>query len=88
MANTQRTLTVKEKRDSEAALKNVKKRIAKAMKGVKGLPRVVGSKGPCYQAPARSGGGKPCDELYEVQGDTLGALIDLGGKPCGGGKPC
>lgn len=28
------------------------------------------------------------DKLHKAKGQILGALIDLGGRPCGGGKPC
>jgi len=28
------------------------------------------------------------DKLHKAQGQILGALIDLGGRPCGGGRPC
>ena len=28
------------------------------------------------------------DKLHKAKGQILGALIDLGGRPCGGGRPC
>jgi hypothetical protein len=28
------------------------------------------------------------DKLHKAKGQVLGALIDLGGRPCGGGRPC
>jgi len=28
------------------------------------------------------------DRLHKAKGQILYALIDLGGKPCGGGRPC
>jgi len=33
-------------------------------------------------------GGKPCGKLYDARDDIEIALIGLGGRPCGGGKPC
>ncbi len=33
-------------------------------------------------------GGKPCLMLTNAEGGIKGVKFDLGGKPCGGGKPC
>jgi hypothetical protein len=69
----------------DAALAEVERLVRAARSSIQKLsgafPRIAPLGGrPC--------GGKPCTALGKAEGGILGVKFDLGGKPCGGGKPC
>ncbi|MFO7692627.1 MAG: hypothetical protein R6V57_06035 [Vicinamibacterales bacterium] len=66
----------------DAVLAEVERLVGAARSSIRVRPPKPGLDGgkPC--------GGKPCEVLPDVAGMLHGVEIDLGGKPCGGGKPC
>jgi hypothetical protein len=66
----------------DAVLAEVERLIGAARSSIRARPPKPGPTGgkPC--------GGRPCSVLPDVEGMIQGVEIDLGGKPCGGGRPC
>ena len=82
-------LSQADKKRVEDRLVKAKGEIEDAKRAVENLPSTSGQAGDEYTAAEGSDpGGKPCGRMYDAQDSIEIALLDLGGRPCGGGRPC
>ena len=69
--------TQAERDSANAALDEAAARIAQGKSKVAGIPSSDNTVTPGVVS-----------DLHDAKGKIAGALADLGGKPCGGGRPC
>jgi hypothetical protein len=84
MAKT--TITLQEKTDALAELIAAEGAIVTAKTAVHGLPPSPSN--PNEFTVSQSVGNALDSALDNAKGGAMLAAIDLGGKPCGGGRPC
>jgi len=80
-------LDLNAKKAVETRLSDASSTLKKAEREVAALPLDPASQ--THTAEDSTGpGGKPCGTIYDAQDSVQIALLELGGRPCGGGKPC
>jgi hypothetical protein len=90
-------LSKSQKDDAKTTLVSASETVRQAANEVEALPPLPDQDNPngpqVYIAedlgqPHSRSGGKPCGALTEATENIQSALQTLGGRPCGGGRPC